>query len=228
MRTGGPVQTLAGSPGGGLLTGLLGVGYGPTGITSPLRDLLDLVDRHGQDDHRAGDHLLPERRDADDDQAVGQEADHEGADDGAAYGAPTAGQGGAADHHRGDGVQLVELTQVGGGGGDVGDLQDADHPRAQAGQDVDPGLHALDRYAGQLGGALVAAGRVQPAAERRTGEHDREDHREGDHHPGRDRQAERPAGEDRKKPVLSRNSCPRSSLVMFCPSSSTSVRPRAT
>jgi hypothetical protein len=31
-----------------------------------------------------------------------------------------------------------------------------------------------------------------------------------------------------KKPVLSRNSCPRSSLVMFCPSSSTSVRPRAT
>jgi hypothetical protein len=41
----------------------------------------------------------------------------------------------------------------------------------------------------------------------------------------------RPSGREAKtakNPVLPTASCPRSSLVMFCPLSSTSVRPRAT
>src|SRR5690625_342263 len=52
-----------------------------------LDDLLDLVHGDSEDDHRTGDDLLPERRDADDDQAVGEEADDERTDDGAANGA---------------------------------------------------------------------------------------------------------------------------------------------
>ena len=91
------------------LTGCLGARDGPGGIASPLDDLLDLVDRDGEDDDRAGDHLLPERRDADDNQAVGQEADDEGADDRAADGASAAGERRATDNHRGDGVQLVDV-----------------------------------------------------------------------------------------------------------------------
>ena len=137
----------------------------PPGEPTTLDHLLDLVDGHGEDDHRAGDDLLPERGDPHDDQAVGQEADHEGADDRAAHGAPAAGQGRTADDHGGDGVELVEGAEVGGGGADVGDLEDADDPRAQPGDDVDPDLHPLDRHAGQLGGKQVAAAGVDVPAE---------------------------------------------------------------
>ena len=100
-------------------------------LPTPLGDLLDLVDRDSEDDHRAGDHLLPERRHPDDYQAIGQEADNEGADDRAAYRAATTGKRRAADDDSSDGIQLVERPKVSGRGADVGHLEDARRSPAQ-------------------------------------------------------------------------------------------------
>ena len=73
MRT--ATRTLDQEPGSGFIRGpalaaaaALATAFG--GAATPLHDLLDLVDRDSEDDHCAGDDLLPERRHADDIAAV--------------------------------------------------------------------------------------------------------------------------------------------------------------
>ena len=55
-----------------------------------LESLLALVEDDGEDDHRALDQDLPERRDAEDHESVGEKADDEGADQGPTDGSAAA------------------------------------------------------------------------------------------------------------------------------------------
>src|SRR5699024_4121735 len=143
--------------------------------------ILDGVEQHGADDDYAGEHHLPVVGDADNDQPVGQETDDERAQQRAAHIADAAGQGGAADHHGGDGGQLVSGAGGGAGRSQLRGQHQASDGGANAGQDVHHAGGQLDRHARQLGGAGVAAGRVQPAAKRGAVEYDTE-HDGGDNH----------------------------------------------
>ena len=104
---------------------------GRHGGAAALDALLALVEDHGEDDHRALDHDLPERRDAEDHQAVGQEADDERADERAADVAAPARERGAADDDRGDRVELERLAGLRGGGHELGGDDQADHRGAE-------------------------------------------------------------------------------------------------
>ena len=101
-----------GAPASGLrLTAAPWRWHPPWQHSSALHGLLNLVHGNSKDDHCASDDLLPERRDADDHQAVGKETDDEGADDRAAYGATTTGERRATNDHRGNRIQLVEFPR---------------------------------------------------------------------------------------------------------------------
>src|SRR5262245_57560897 len=86
----------------------------PHSARSPPRiPLLQLIQNHRENDHQALDDDLPELRDAEEDQAVGQHSNDEGADNRTSYAAAAAHQRGAAQNHRCDGVQLERLARGG-------------------------------------------------------------------------------------------------------------------
>ena len=80
---------------------------------------------------------------------------------------------GAAEHHRGDHVELEAGAHVGARGADPRDEDVAGEPRHQAGEGVDRELVAVDRDAGEARRELVVADRVERAAEGRVRQHDR-------------------------------------------------------
>ena len=92
--------------------------------------------------------------------------------------AAPAGERRAADDDGGDRVELERLAGLRRGGGQLGGDDEPGHRGAEAADHVDAQLDALDRDAGELGGALVAADRVDPAAERRLAGEERRDGRE--------------------------------------------------
>src|SRR6516162_6825704 len=73
--------------------------------------LAKLVNRHGQDDDRARDHLLPEGRHPQQVAAVGNQANQERTGNRAGYGSLTAREAGATNHHGSDDRQLITLTR---------------------------------------------------------------------------------------------------------------------
>ena len=131
----------------------------------PFREMR--VDRHGQQQHAAGDDELRARAQAEQAEAVVDRADHERAEDGALHVAATAEQRRAADDRGGDRVQQdraaarvgVDRAQARG----EHDAADRRHERAdrEAG-DLDP----VDVDARAPRGLGVAADRVDVAPER--------------------------------------------------------------
>ena len=117
--------------------------------TAGLQALLGLLEDDRQDDDGALDHRLPEGGDADEHEPVGEEADDEGAHDGADDGAAAAAQGGATEDGGGDGVELVGRGRVGVGGAELGGEQHARQGGAGAADDVDGDGDPRDADAGE-------------------------------------------------------------------------------
>src|SRR5919204_504829 len=86
------------------------------GVRGPsrLRDATpaDLIDEHGHDDDKADHDVLPERRDTLDGKPVAQDGGDEGADDGPRDRARAPEEAGAADHRRGNGVEVVQAVPL--------------------------------------------------------------------------------------------------------------------
>ena len=100
--------------------------------------VLQGVEQDGDDDDGAHEDRLPVGGDADQHQPVGEEADHEGAQQGAAHRAATARERRAADHHAGDGGELVGVPGGGARAGQGRGEDDAGDGRAQARDHIDP------------------------------------------------------------------------------------------
>ena len=100
--------------------------------------------------------------------APGQRADH---------GAVAAEDRPAADDDGGDGVELAELPGGRVEAAEERGVDDAGHGRAQGGEHQRDEAHAPGVDAGIVGGAAVAAGRVDHLPERRVGEDDAGDDR---------------------------------------------------
>ncbi len=145
-----------------------------------------LLDEHGADDDQALQHELKVRIDVVELQDVGQQAEDQHAAEGAGQAAAAAHQAGAADDDGGDGVEFqpgagVRLA--------LAVLRHIEHRRdagEQAGDRVGDDLHAAGVDAGQPRRLLVAADRVDIAAERREAQHravddDRRDEEQAGH-----------------------------------------------
>ena len=149
----------------------------------------DRVHRGGQQQHDAGDHLLPLGAEAGaEQQPVGNDRDHERTQDGVARLAATTEERGATDDRGRDGEQQhVARAEVEGGRRlRRGEHDAAEGPERRA-QDERGHLHVhhVDaRTSGRLG---VAAGRVEVSAPRGLAEQDRARDHQGD----RDRRRER-------------------------------------
>ena len=142
-----------------------------------------LVDVDGDDQDRADGDLLPERLDADDDEAVLQHGRDEQPDDGAEDRSDAAEQRRAADDDGGDDVEVGLRLTGDRRGAELGERQDPGHAGEQPGDRVDLDQVPVDLEADAARRLLVRADRVRVTAEPRAvqdhGAHDDED--EGDH-----------------------------------------------
>src|SRR5689334_18564483 len=123
--------------------------------------------RDGEDDDHAAHDLLLAELEAEDQQAVVDQADHEGADQGADHGAAAAEQARATEDHRRDDRQLVPLAPL-----EATRLQAprVEHPRQggdHAGDEQHRELDPPRGYAAEARGLLVAAGGEHVAPIRR-------------------------------------------------------------
>src|SRR5699024_6995768 len=91
------------------------------------------VEADGEGDHETDHDLLPERRDVEDVQAVADHGQQDRAHERAGGAAGAAGEGGPADDHGGDGVQLVADAGLRAGRGQPTGQHHAGQPREQAG-----------------------------------------------------------------------------------------------
>src|SRR5665647_237058 len=164
---------------------------GDGGRACALESLLTLIEHHSEDDDQPLDHGLPEGGDVNDGQAIRQETDDESADERPLHRASAAREGRTADDDGGDCVQLEQVARSRGSRGELGRGDQACQPRADARDHVHAHLDLAYGHAAQLCRALVAAGRVDPATERRPVRHHGDDHRGDNHDPDSRRQAER-------------------------------------
>src|SRR5262245_43838659 len=133
-------------------------------LSIPLPNAPQPLDCNRNEDEGADEAALPERTDAEQDQAVADHLDQGGADHGTERRARAAGQVRAADHCGGDHGQFHALAEVGGDAAEPADLKDARDPGGEGGEHVDRHLHAGDADAGHARGFLVAAdGEEMPA-----------------------------------------------------------------
>ena len=129
------------------------------------RGAAGLVDVDGGDEDGADGDALPERLDADDHEAGLQDGRDEQADDGAEDGAFAAEDGGAADDHGGDDVEVGQRLAGDGGGAELGQRQDGPEAGHQPGERVDQDQVPVDLDADPAGGPLVGADGVGVPAE---------------------------------------------------------------
>ena len=155
---------------------------------SSCRGPTDLVDVHRGDQHGADGDLLPERLDADDDEAVLQDGRDEEADHGAEDRADATEQRGAADHDRRDDVQVGLRLARDRRGAELRQRQHTGETGEQPRQRVDLDQVRVDADADPTGRLLVGADGVGVATE--AGEvqqhHPEQDDHEGDHRQHRD------------------------------------------
>src|SRR5215218_5321170 len=137
------------------------------------------VGHHGEGDHGAYDHLLPERGDVKQVQAVSQDPEDERPDQGPRGAAHPAREARAPDHHRRYGVELVGETRLGAGRGQTGRQQDAGYAGEEPRETVDEHLLARDVYPREPRSLLVPADGVHAPA--RVGA-PQDPNREGPHH----------------------------------------------
>src|SRR4051794_14691870 len=141
----------------------------------------ELLDEDGADDDRAVDDALRLRRQVVDGEQVGDLAEDEDAEQGAHDRAAAAGESGAADDGRRDGVQFVQVAVGVGARRGLGDHDQRGDAAAQPGQGVEQEGVPLDVDSGEAGGLRVAAHGHGAAAERGAVEQhpaDGDDHRE--------------------------------------------------
>src|SRR5262245_25689007 len=117
-------------------------------------------DQHGSDHDDRGVTL-----DAGQCQAVLEQLDEDEADGGADDGADPAENAGAAEHHRGDDIELEAGAHVRARGADARDEDEAGEPAHETGKRIDRELAAIDCYAGEARRRLVVANGVERAAE---------------------------------------------------------------
>ena len=87
-------------------------------------------------------------------------------------------------------VSSYVVPAVGSRRSELGGQDEARDRRADAGQHVDGDLYSLHRHARQFRRALVAAGSVEPSAERRAGQHEAAENRDDHHDDDADRHTE--------------------------------------
>src|SRR6185437_14350184 len=133
------------------------------------------IEGHGGDDDQADHHLLDVGGDVNDDEAVGQDADQQGADQGASDAALPARQAGPADDDRGDDAQFVIDAGHGFGRTQTRRQQKARQAGQAADDDIDTDDHRLDIDAGQARRLDIAADGVDLAAVARVPQHDMAD-----------------------------------------------------
>src|SRR5690349_20123215 len=106
-----------------------GRGCGEIGaLAAALGAAAALVDHDDADQRDPEGDLLPERLEAEDDEAVGEHGGDRDPDDGAQHGADAAAEAGAADHDGEDGLQHVGLVAVEGGGLETRQAHEAGQP----------------------------------------------------------------------------------------------------
>src|ERR1035437_149376 len=133
------------------------------------------IDVDGDHDDRADDDVLDVGRDLNQVQPVGQHAEDENAHQRAADAADTAGDLAAADHHGGDGIQLLHLAESRLPGNDARGQHHAGDAGEQSADDVDQDLVFDNVDAGEDRRLLVAAHGIDVAAEARAAEHEEGD-----------------------------------------------------
>src|SRR2546428_4327650 len=159
------------------------------------------IQEHGKEDDRALHHLLVERIHVEQVQPIVDDADDECPQDCAANAAFPAGQRCAAQHYRGNGIELEPDSR-----GRLRRVQPAGQDdRARGGYDpadhIHQGLVRGNVYAGQPRGLFVAADRIDVTAHHSLGE-DHIRRQEDQHHDEyRDRDAEHLAGAQPDKSV---------------------------
>src|SRR3954467_2830425 len=124
-----------------------------------------LVDVDGRHEHDADGDALPERLDADDDEAGLQDRGDEQAHDRAEDRALTAEDGRAPDDHGGDDIEVRQRLTGDRGGAELGQRQDGAQARHQSREAVDQDEMPVDLDADPAGGELVGADSVGVPAE---------------------------------------------------------------
>jgi hypothetical protein len=124
------------------------------------------------DDQDAGDQDLVRRGDAHEDEAVADHPDDQRPDQGPDDRAAAAEQAGAAEHDRGDRVEVVGEARVGVADVRAGDQQQRRDPVDRAGDHVDHDQLPPDGDAHEARRLRVVAERVDAAAPRRLREHE--------------------------------------------------------
>src|SRR3954452_24079607 len=168
-RTLGSRRRGASGPAGCRCTGL--EGRYPVRLASGASATLEpeAVERDRADDHQALDDELPDVRDAEQHEAVGQHGDDQRADQRAPDRADAADEAGAAQDHGRDGVELVGLADLEAVGGEQARR---DHHPAQAGEEargaVDEEQDRPDLDAGEPRRRRVAAHGVDAHAQHRA------------------------------------------------------------
>ena len=132
---------------------------------SPLRDSWSTATAEDHED--AGDQHLVDRRHAHQREPVAEHADDQRADQRAEHDAAPAEQAGAAEHDRGDGIEVLGLPGVRVADAGARHRQQRRDAVEHAGQHVDAEQHAFGRDAGQPRRLGVVADRVDVPARRR-------------------------------------------------------------
>src|SRR5215211_5706983 len=144
------------------------------------------VGHHGEGDHGSYDHLLPERGDVKQVQAVSQDPEDERPDQGPRGAAHPTRETRAPDHHGRYGVELVGETRLGAGRGQTGRQKDAGNAGEEPRESVDEQLLAGDVYPREPRGLLVPSDGVHTPASVGTAQnpdsegpdHEHQDHRQ--------------------------------------------------
>ena len=132
------------------------------------------VQHHREDDHDADPHVEVVRADPDQRQPILENSDQDGPDESSDHRPATAGQRGAADHARADGIEDEVDAEVARVEAPVLDgIDDPDEAGEERAHDEGPDLHASDRHSRLGGPDQISAGGNDPRAEART----REQHR---------------------------------------------------
>jgi hypothetical protein len=138
-----------------------------------LPEVADAVEEDSQDDRATDESALPEGVDAEETEAVADDFDEGGADQGAEGGAGAAGKVGAADDGGGDDLQFHAGADIGGDGAQPAGPDDAGDPGGQRRNHVDDDLDPSHRHTGQRRRVLIAADGEDIAAEARPPQHTR-------------------------------------------------------
>ncbi len=144
------------------------------------------IDEYRRDDHNTLDHLLPEVRHPDDNQAVIEYSDNQRTDKRSADSADTAVEAGTAKDNCGDGVEFVGDTEESAGTEEPGGEYHPGDAGEESAQRVDDNQDHPNRDTGVLRSQYITADRVDSGSEYGTLQeypgHD-EDQQRDYHHP---------------------------------------------